>query len=70
MNNENWRDMLDADIEALIEELKQARRDCNFARADYIRNLLADTGIVLWDTKSGVRWERLRRLSEIHRQTD
>jgi cysteinyl-tRNA synthetase len=51
-------EMLDADIEALIEERQEARRDRNFARSDEIRDLLAERGIILEDTKEGVRWKR------------
>ena len=50
--------MLDAEIEALIEERQTARRDRNFARSDEIRDLLAERGIILEDTKDGVRWNR------------
>lgn len=49
---------LDAEIEALVEERQQARRSRNFARSDEIRDLLAERGIVLEDTKDGVRWKR------------
>lgn len=49
---------LDKDIEALVEERQAARRDRNFARSDEIRDLLAEKGIVLEDTKDGVRWKR------------
>lgn len=49
---------LDAEIEALVEERQQARRSRNFARSDEIRDLLAGRGIVLEDTKDGVRWKR------------
>ena len=51
-------ELLDADIEALIEERQCARRDRNFARSDEIRDLLAEKGIILEDTKDGVRWKR------------
>ncbi len=51
-------EMLDADIEDLIEERQCARRDRNFARSDEIRDLLAEKGIILEDTKDGVRWKR------------
>jgi cysteinyl-tRNA synthetase len=51
-------ELLDADIEALIEERQQARRDRNFARSDEIRDQLAAQGIILEDTKDGVRWKR------------
>jgi len=50
---------LDADIEALIEERKQARKAKNFARADEIRKELADKGILLEDTRQGVTWKRV-----------
>jgi cysteinyl-tRNA synthetase len=49
---------LDAEIEALVEERQEARRNRNFARSDEIRDLLAEKGIVLEDTKDGVRWKR------------
>ena len=49
---------LDAEIETLVEERQAARRDRNFARSDEIRDLLAEKGIILEDTKDGVRWKR------------
>jgi cysteinyl-tRNA synthetase len=48
----------DAAIESLIAEREQARRSRNFARADQIRKDLADKGILLEDSKDGVRWKR------------
>ncbi len=51
-------ELLDADIEKLIEERQDARRDRDFARSDEIRDQLADQGIILEDTKDGVRWKR------------
>ncbi|MEO6333642.1 MAG: DALR domain-containing protein, partial [Pyrinomonadaceae bacterium] len=51
-------DSLDGDIELLVQEREEARRQRNFARSDEIRDLLADQGIVLEDTKDGVRWKR------------
>jgi cysteinyl-tRNA synthetase len=50
-------EMLDTEIEKLIEERQEARRSRNFARSDEIRNLLAEKGIILEDTKDGVRWK-------------
>jgi cysteinyl-tRNA synthetase len=50
--------MLDAEIENLIAERQEARRSRNFARSDEIRDLLAEKGIILEDTKEGVRWKR------------
>ena len=49
---------LDAEIEALVEEREEARRQRNFARSDEIRDELAAQGIILEDTKDGVRWKR------------
>jgi len=51
-------EMLDAEIEALINERQEARRNRDFARSDEIRDLLASKGIILEDTKDGVRWKR------------
>jgi len=50
--------MLDADIDALIAERQTARQRRNFKRSDEIRDLLAEKGIILEDTKDGVRWKR------------
>jgi cysteinyl-tRNA synthetase len=49
---------LDAEIEALIAERQQARKERNFQRADEIRDQLLARGIVLEDTPQGVRWKR------------
>ncbi len=51
-------ELLDADIEKLIEERQAARKNKNFQRSDEIRNLLLNQGIVLEDTREGVRWKR------------
>jgi cysteinyl-tRNA synthetase len=48
----------DAQVEAYIGERNQAKKAKNFARADEIRKVLQDKGIVLEDTKDGVRWKR------------
>jgi cysteinyl-tRNA synthetase len=48
----------DAEIEALIAERAGAKKARDFARADGIRRQLSDNGILLEDTKSGVRWKR------------
>jgi cysteinyl-tRNA synthetase len=50
--------MLDAEIEGLILERQQARQARNFTRSDEIRDYLAQKGIILEDTKEGVRWKR------------
>lgn len=48
--------LLDEEIEKLIAERQEARKRKDFARADEIRTMLADAGIVLEDTREGVRW--------------
>jgi cysteinyl-tRNA synthetase len=50
--------MLDDEIQALVDERQAARKAKNFARSDEIRNLLAEKGIILEDTKDGMRWKR------------
>ena len=55
---EKKAELLDADIEQLIEERQAARKAKNFARADEIRNELLEKGIVLEDTREGVKWKR------------
>jgi cysteinyl-tRNA synthetase len=48
----------DADIETLVSERNTAKKARNFSRADEIRKQLADQGVILEDTKEGVRWKR------------
>jgi cysteinyl-tRNA synthetase len=55
---EQAEELLDSEVEALIGERTEARRLRNFARADEIRDLLSEKGIVLEDTPQGVRWRR------------
>lgn len=55
---EKQGELLDAEIETLIQERQAARKEKNFARADEIRNLLLEKGIVLEDTREGVKWKR------------
>lgn len=50
--------LLDDEIDSLIEERQNARKNRDFARSDEIRNLLLEKGIVLEDTREGVRWKR------------
>ncbi|MFE9278988.1 cysteine--tRNA ligase [Paenibacillus glucanolyticus] len=56
--NTGTGDLLDEEIEALIAERIEARKNKNWARADEIRDKLADEGIVLEDTAQGMRWRR------------
>ena len=51
-------EILDKEIEELIEERQEARKAKNFARADEIRDLLLEKGIILKDTREGVKWKR------------
>lgn len=55
---EKKEEILDSDIETLIEERQAARKAKNFARADEIRDQLSDMGIILEDTREGVKWKR------------
>jgi cysteinyl-tRNA synthetase len=48
----------DAEIDALIAERTAARKARDFARADQIRAELLDKGVILEDTKDGIRWKR------------
>ncbi len=48
----------EAEVEALIAERNAAKKAKNFARADEIRGQLVERGIILEDTKAGVRWKR------------
>jgi cysteinyl-tRNA synthetase len=55
---ERKKETLDAEVEALIAERQAARKARNFARADEIRNQLTEMGILLEDTREGVKWKR------------
>src|SRR5262249_16258581 len=48
----------DAEVEALVAARTAAKKSRDFARADQIRKDLAAQGIILEDTKEGVRWKR------------
>ena len=55
---EKEEEILDEDVEKLIEERTRARKNRDFARADEIRDMLTGMGIVLEDTREGVKWKR------------
>ncbi len=55
---ERKAEMLDSEIQRLIDERQEARRRRDFTRADELRFELAALGIMLEDTKDGVRWKR------------
>ena len=55
---EKEEELLAEDIEKLIEERQVARKAKNFQRADEIRNELLEKGIILEDTREGVKWRK------------
>ena len=55
---EKEEELLDGEIEKLIGERQAARKAKNFARADEIRDELLNKGILLEDTREGVKWKR------------
>lgn len=52
------KEILDDDIETLIAQRQEARKSKNFARADEIRDELLAQGIILEDTREGVKWKK------------
>ena len=52
------QEMLDSEIEEMIEARQQARKNKDFAKADEIRDALLAKGILLEDTREGVKWKR------------
>ena len=55
---EQKEEILDAEIEGLIAKRQAARKERDFARADEIRAELLEKGIVLEDTREGVKWKK------------
>ena len=55
---EKKEEALDSQIEEMIAARQQARKDKNFALADEIRGKLLEMGIILEDTREGVKWKR------------
>ncbi len=53
------KENLDEVVEALIAERTEAKKNKDFAKADEIRDKLKDMGIVLEDTRAGVKWKRV-----------
>ncbi|WP_061218300.1 cysteine--tRNA ligase [Leptospira weilii] len=59
LNFESSKDpLIDSEIDSLIEERQTARKNKDFARSDAIRDQLLAQGILIEDTKDGVRWRR------------
>ena len=58
IETEKKKEVLDAEIEQMIEERQAARKAKNFALADEIRGRLLEMGIILEDTREGVKWKR------------
>ena len=56
---EKKEEMLPEEVEELIAKRQAARKEKNFARADEIRAQLREKGIVLEDTREGVKWKRV-----------
>ena len=57
-NREKKKRFLDKEIEDLIQERQAARKAKDFKRADEIRDELLKKGIILKDTREGVKWQR------------
>ena len=57
--NKEKEESVDAEIEKLIQDRANAKKEKNFALADEIRNKLLDMGIVLEDTRQGTKWKRV-----------
>ena len=55
---ERKKEMLDEEIEQMIADRQQARKNKDFAQADAIRAILSAMGIILEDTREGVKWKR------------
>lgn len=51
--------LLDSDIEGMIQARKEARKNKDFAKSDQIRDELLEKGILLEDTREGVKWKRI-----------
>lgn len=59
INARREEELLDEKIELMIEERQQARKNRDFTKSDEIRDMLLNKGIILEDTREGVRWRRI-----------
>jgi len=57
---EEKEEELSPELKKLVDEREKARKDKDYARADKIRNELKQKGIILEDTKDGVRWKKIK----------
>ena len=58
ISTEKKEEILDSEIEDMIAQRQAARKAKDFALADQIRGKLLDMGIILEDTREGVKWKR------------
>ena len=59
LKGDNEDGLSDAEIEEYIEKRKQAKKAKDFAEADRIREFLKDSGVLIEDTREGVRYKRV-----------
>ena len=59
LKKEELKEEISKEIKQLIEKRQEARKNKNWKEADKIRNELKEKGIILKDTKDGVRWEKV-----------
>lgn len=59
VGKESQSELLDEEIEALIQERLDARKNKDFKRSDEIRDMLKEKGIILEDTRQGTKWKRV-----------
>ena len=57
---EEKEEKLSSELKKLIDQREKARKENNFAKADKIRNQLKEKGIILEDTKEGIRWKKVK----------
>ncbi|MGJ4747093.1 cysteine--tRNA ligase [Leptospira sp. SA-E8] len=55
---ERKEEVLDSEIDEIVRQRQEARKNKNFAEADRLRDKLNELGIILEDTKEGLRWKR------------
>ncbi|PJZ49401.1 cysteine--tRNA ligase [Leptospira saintgironsiae] len=58
LNFEKKVEVLDSEIDELVRQRQEARKNKNFAESDRLRDKLNEIGIIIEDTKEGLRWKR------------